>query len=350
MWHMTCFKGICVNEHTRSTTQPSQTIPNQLKLLCSGVIITKYPILSYNILTTFPKWNSRIQQLHKRWSFNTEVHEWELDRMFGTWNSTVWEISNWIQVARNHRSTMILNRFYKAFFHCDGSLVIYQTKIFSHIHTGFRHWVSKGTIPHWWRLWSQQQLWSTTATAQIYPHLCSILSGWSFLWPLRLPGILIPTFSSTQKGRPAKPPLHQMVCRHPNFDDSPPAAFNSDDDEKEDFPQAHLNDSLWSEKPILNRDWCICMSPRTSETTYPSQIPTQPQEPIHESATIEEPMDSMIRDMPSLIDVPREVLSQNYLYKSTCSHPEDLSSSNESFGLQIRIQCIQTDTVHTNLL
>ena len=46
----------------------------------------------------------------------------ELERMFGLWNSTIWDISDWIQVAGNHRSTMILNKLYKAFFHCDAFL------------------------------------------------------------------------------------------------------------------------------------------------------------------------------------------------------------------------------------
>ena len=50
---------------------------------------------------------------------NTDTYEWELDRMFSIWNSAKWEISNWIQVASNHRSTVILNMVYKAFFHYD---------------------------------------------------------------------------------------------------------------------------------------------------------------------------------------------------------------------------------------
>ena len=50
--------------------------------------------------------------------------------MFGIWNSIIWDISNWISTASNHRSTMILNKVYKAFFHCDA----------------FLHWVYKPNL------------------------------------------------------------------------------------------------------------------------------------------------------------------------------------------------------------
>ena len=46
-------------------------------------------------------------------------NEFELYRMFGIWNSTICEISSLIQMAGNHRSTVIKDKVYKAFFHCD---------------------------------------------------------------------------------------------------------------------------------------------------------------------------------------------------------------------------------------
>ena len=46
-------------------------------------------------------------------------NEFELDNMFGIWNSAILKISSLIQMARNHRSTVIIDKVYKAFFHCD---------------------------------------------------------------------------------------------------------------------------------------------------------------------------------------------------------------------------------------
>ena len=42
--------------------------------------------------------------------------------MFSIWNSTIQEICNWIQVAGNYRCSVVLNRVYKAFFHCEDFL------------------------------------------------------------------------------------------------------------------------------------------------------------------------------------------------------------------------------------
>ena len=89
--------------------------------------------------------------------------------------------------------------------------------------------------------------------------------------------------------------------------------MDPNNNEEEDFPIALLDNSVWTEEMILERDLCIYMSLRKPETSYPSQIPTQLQEPVYKSATLEGPMDSMISDMPNLIDVPKEVLFQNYL-------------------------------------
>ena len=48
--------------------------------------------------------------------------DWELDKMFGLGNIAVWTKCNWIQVAGNHRSTLILDKVYMAFFHCKDFL------------------------------------------------------------------------------------------------------------------------------------------------------------------------------------------------------------------------------------
>ena len=56
------------------------------------------------------------------------------------------------------------------------------------------------------------------------------------------------------------------------------------------------------------------MSLRRPETSYLSQILTHLQESVNESATLEESMGNMFSDMPDLIDIPKDVLFQNYLY------------------------------------
>ena len=108
-------------------------------------------------------------------------------------------------------------------------------------------------------------------------------------------------------GRQAEPPLHQMVHRHLNFDDLfPPAVESNDDEEEEDIPTAFLDDLVWPEESIPERDLCIHMAAREPETGYPSQIPIQPQEPIYESAILIKHMDSMITYMPNLINIPKK--------------------------------------------
>ena len=49
-------------------------------------------------------------------------NEYELDRMYHIMNSVIWEIDTLIKLARNHRSTVIIDKVYKAFFHCDDYL------------------------------------------------------------------------------------------------------------------------------------------------------------------------------------------------------------------------------------
>ena len=43
---------------------------------------------------------------------DTDAYEWQLDRMFGIWNSAIQEISDWIQAASTYRSTVVLDRVY----------------------------------------------------------------------------------------------------------------------------------------------------------------------------------------------------------------------------------------------
>ena len=55
-------------------------------------------------------------------SFDTDAFEWQLAIMFGIWNSAVHGINYWTQVASTYRSTMVLDRVYKAFFYSEDFL------------------------------------------------------------------------------------------------------------------------------------------------------------------------------------------------------------------------------------
>ena len=74
-----------------------------------------------------------------------------------------------------------------------------------------------------------------------------------------------------------------MICRHLNLSDSPPPAVDPSDDDKEekDFQTELLDDSVWSEEPIPERDLYIHMALRKPEAGYSSQILTLLQEPIY---------------------------------------------------------------------
>ena len=105
-----------------------------------------------------------------------------------------------------------------------------------------------------------------------------------------------------------------MVHRGLNFDDSyAPTVDPENDVKEEDFPTGP-----WiTQYGPMNLHWkWICKYTwfQENQTSYPSQIPTQLQGPVYESATLEKPIDSVISDMLNLINDPKEVLFQNYLY------------------------------------
>ena len=241
--------------------------------------------------------------------------DWELEEMFSSWNSAVWAIGDLIQGARNHRTTMILDKLYKAFFHCEDFLQwAYKPSLPATFLLAFEIMFERGLYLH-------NEGYDTDVDYDLpqplkktdYIYVVTSTAETSFD-PMGYQRSAIPAFMSTPIGRPAEPLLLQMVHRHLNFDDSPPPAVVPDDDkEEEDFPTALLDDLVWSKECIPERELCIHMALRKPETSHPSQIPSQLQEPVYESATLEEPMDSMISDMPDFINVPKQVLFWNYL-------------------------------------
>ena len=82
---------------------------------------------------------------------------------------------------------------------------------------------------------------------------------------------------------------------------------------EENFCTVPLDDQEWSEEPIPVRELCIQMALDKSETSHSSQIPTPLQETFSKPIPQEEPMDNTDSDMPNLINVPEEVLFQDYL-------------------------------------
>ena len=109
-----------------------------------------------------------------------------------------------------------------------------------------------------------------------------------------------------------------MVCKHLNFDDmcQPVIQYNDNDEKDKYFPTTPLDDMVWSEEPIPERDLCINMDPGNSQASYPSR-----QMSIHRDPFTRQPpklnwMDSMFSDMPNIIDITEEVPIQEYLLES----------------------------------
>ena len=96
--------------------------------------------------------------------------------------------------------------------------------------------------------------------------------------------------TSTPKGRPIGLPLQQMTHRCLSFHDAPPPLVDPNDNEEEEeyFPTAPLDDLVWSEEPIPERDLCIQVAPKRPEASCSSQTPVQPQESVYKPLAPEE--------------------------------------------------------------
>ena len=84
-----------------------------------------------------------------------------------------------------------------------------------------------------------------------------------------------------------------------------------DSKNEEDFPTAELDDSVWSEEPVPNRQWlCIHLIPHSSITGHTPRPAVQPPQPIQKKVPPQaELMDvSIPDDLLNVIDVPEEEL------------------------------------------
>ena len=91
--------------------------------------------------------------------------------------------------------------------------------------------------------------------------------------------------------------------------------MNFDDDVEEDLPTA----PLMTQYGLRNLYWTetyafIWVWENQWQVTFSNTHPTQ--EPIYESIIQDEPMDSMESGISNLINIPKEVFFQNYLYPS----------------------------------
>ena len=86
--------------------------------------------------------------------------------------------------------------------------------------------------------------------------------------------------------------------------------MDSDEDEEEEFPTAELNNPVWSEKPISDRQQlCIHLIPCRSITGHLPRPATPAPQPVQEDVLPEtEPMDvSIPDDLLNVITVPEEL-------------------------------------------
>ena len=112
---------------------------------------------------------------------------------------------------------------------------------------------------------------------------------------------------------------------------------DDEDDEEEYILTACLDDNVWSEELILERDLCIHMAPWKSESSYtpqtttypeepileqmtaypqepiPKQTTTYPQEPIPKTVTLEDALSNLFSNMPDIIDNLNEALFHEIL-------------------------------------
>ena len=192
--------------------------------------------------------------------FYTDTFEWQLYRMFGIWNSAVHEISNWIQEAGTYRSTVVLNRVYKAFFHSEDFLdwahipdqmllailmlaLEIESERMLYLHNEGSETGDDYGLPQ-----------PLNKSIYIYSVLSLAKDSFSFT-DYQKP--MISTSLLNLKWRQVKSTLHLLVHRQLNFNNLHPSSVDSCDDAEKNIPTAPLDDPVRSKEPILGRDLCI---------------------------------------------------------------------------------------------
>ena len=199
--------------------------------------------------------------------------------MISIWNNAIWEISSFIQMAGNHRSTVIIDKIYKVFFHCDNYLpwahrphqVLHSTFILT-LDVEFEL-----ALHQYDEDYATDDICDLPKLLKRAAHIYAVTSrneGSFDTSGCQGGAASIP--SSTLTGRTVGCPFYRIAEKCLNFDAMPPPIMKCDDEEEEYFPTAPLDDRVWSEDPILETDVCIHMAPGKSEASYPSDncLPT----------------------------------------------------------------------------
>ena len=137
----------------------------------------------------------------------------------------------------------------------------------------------------------------------------------SFLQAQRLPEVNDSHLSINPKMKTSGVPLHWPVSRWLNLNNLPPSAADSNDDIEENFP-THPLMTQFDLKNLYLTETCasIFLQTNQKQVTHPKcSIPALSQESINDSIIKAKPMDSMDSDIFDLIDIPEEVLFQDYL-------------------------------------
>ena len=102
-----------------------------------------------------------------------------------------------------------------------------------------------------------------------------------------------------------------------------------DDEEKEYFPTASLDDEVWLEEPLQERDICIHMAPRKPETNYTSWTTTYPQEYIP-NRTAAYPQEYIPEQTAAYLQeyIPEQTAAypQEYIPEQAAANPQEYAS------------------------
>ena len=193
----------------------------------------------------------------------------------GIWNGVIWEIGGLMWMAGNHRSTVIMDKVYKAFFHCN-DYHYWAHRPDQALHSTF---ILALEVKFELALHQQNEGYDTDNIYYLPKPLkrptCSHVvttKNKGSIDPWGSQGGSACTPPLTRTGRAVEPLSHRLAWKCLNFSDMPPTIMECKDEDKEEeyFPTAPLDEEVWLKEQIPERDLCIHMAPRRPETNYTS--------------------------------------------------------------------------------